>query len=106
MNELAVFFNGGNYVYYKIEEMAVDKAFDRFLESCESIGLNLDNVHFCAAHLRDANGRAIDVLHFENGKPVVGEHIVTLHKPKFTGTPEEIKKKEDMRRSILENMLQ
>ncbi len=65
MNELMIVLkSGGGWLYFKTNQIAADKAFTEFEESCENIGINIDNLEFNYAELRDPNGLAIDTKTF------------------------------------------
>ena len=55
MNELMIVLEGGNYIYYKTK---LNKAWDALREfewSCESVGINIDNVGITSAELRNVD---------------------------------------------------
>lgn len=56
MNELMISFMGGGYVYYTTNQSNADKAFDEFLQTCENSGINMDNMLFDKAILRNQDG--------------------------------------------------
>lgn len=60
MNELMVILRGGDYLYFKTACKQADKAFDDFLEACEAVRINVDNIDFFEAVLRSEDGKDID----------------------------------------------
>ena len=61
MNELMICF-GSDYLYFDTKEMTAREAFAEFVDICERIKINIDNVKFTSAVLRDKNGNDIDRL--------------------------------------------
>lgn len=64
MNELVVFLEGGQWIYFPTPQERVDKAFQEFNESCDSAGFIMDNVHITEVTLRDENCDDIDSIKF------------------------------------------
>ena len=60
MNELMITFMNGGYIYYKTDQVKADKAFDEFLRICEEAGMNLDNMFWDKAVLRNDTQGNID----------------------------------------------
>ena len=65
MNELMIVLkSGGGWLYFKTKETSADRAFTKWLETCEESGMNIDNLSFSFAELRDNDGEAIDSKRF------------------------------------------
>lgn len=64
MNELMIVIEGMQWIYFRTEQKTADKAFQEFNETCDSIGLNHDNVAFIKAVLRDKEGNDVDQVTF------------------------------------------
>ena len=62
MNELMIILRGGSYLYFKTAYRQADKAFDDFLEACEIARINVDNLDFFEAVLRNEDGKDIDSI--------------------------------------------
>lgn len=59
MNELMICF-GSDYLYFDTKEMTAREAVADFVDVCERIRINIDNVNFTSAVLRDKDGNDID----------------------------------------------
>lgn len=57
-NELMIDCNG--YIYFNTSEVNVTDACRRLMEAFESVGINVDNVEFMNAELRNGEGDVID----------------------------------------------
>ena len=64
MNELMITIGGGQWMYYRTDLTAADKAFQEFTESCDAAGINIDNIGILSAHLRGRDGEDIDSIEF------------------------------------------
>ena len=65
MNDLMIVLKGGGgWLYFDTDQTDVDKAFDEYCEAAENAGINIDNLEFNFAELRDNNGEAIGTKTF------------------------------------------
>ena len=59
MNELMIILAGDQWLYFKTDEVAADRAIDRFLEAAEGAGINTDNLNILGANPRNSGGETI-----------------------------------------------
>ena len=62
MNELIIVIGENEWFSFQTDECVADKALDRFLETAENVGINLDNTHIVKAELRNEDGETISVF--------------------------------------------
>lgn len=60
MNELMLVITSEDWIYFPTRCIEADSAFAEFLRTCESVGINMDNVYFESYELRDSEGNYID----------------------------------------------
>lgn len=62
MNELMIVLKSGGWMYFKTEEKTADKALTKFEETCENVGINIDNLEIKLVKLRSEENVDIDEL--------------------------------------------
>lgn len=60
MYELMICVNDDSYMYFSTKQMTAREAFSEFVDICERVRINIDNMKFTSAVLRDKNGEDID----------------------------------------------
>ena len=61
-NEAMISLENGQYMYFETDAPKAEDAFNIFLERCDDIRLNIDNLDIVDVRLRNKDGEDIDIL--------------------------------------------
>ena len=61
-NEAIISLENGQYMYFETDAPKAEDALNIFLERCDDIRLNIDNLDIVDVRLRNKDGEDIDVL--------------------------------------------
>ena len=67
LNELIIWLESGQWIYFATSQIKADKAFQEFTEKCDASGINVDNINVTEVTLRNENSEKIDHIDFKKG---------------------------------------